>query len=245
MPMPKAVLTVLFAALLSSPALAQAPKDSAPPPLKVSLDLGYLNAAGNTNVTTFSSGEALTYKTPHLELLQNGSAVYGTTGDSTIAEQYKIGARVNFPVSKIVGVFVGGGFEKNRFAGIAHRFQEDAGLAFRVLNLERDTWLIEVGGSLNQERNTVGTSRDFASLRSAMSYRHGFTKTAFLQEDFEVLPNTENFTDTRVNNTIALAAPLSVHVALKVAYQVKFDNVPEPGFQKSDRVFTTGVQITF
>jgi putative salt-induced outer membrane protein YdiY len=241
----KTGLTVLFAAGLSSAALAQAPKDSAPPPLKVTLDLGYLNAAGNTNVTTFSTGEALTYKTPQWELLQNGSAVYGTTADSTIAEQYKLGARINYLLSKIVGVFVGGGFERNRFAGLAHRFEEDAGLAFRVLNLTNDNWLIEVGGSLNQERNTLGTSRDFTSLRTAMSYKHSFTKTAFLQEDFEVLPNTENWTDTRVNNNIALAAPLSVHVALKVAYQIKFDNVPEPGFKKSDRVFTTGVQITF
>jgi hypothetical protein len=26
---------------------------------------------------------------------------------------------------------------------------------------------------------------------------------------------------------------------------IRFDNLPEPGFEKTDRIFTTGIQIVF
>ena len=42
---------------------------------------------------------------------------------------------------------------------------------------------------------------------------------------------------------MALVVPLSKRVALKAAYRVRWDNQPEPGFEDTDRTFTTGIQI--
>jgi hypothetical protein len=30
-----------------------------------------------------------------------------------------------------------------------------------------------------------------------------------------------------------------------VAYTIRFDNLPEPGFEKADRILSTGLQVTF
>jgi putative salt-induced outer membrane protein YdiY len=38
---------------------------------------------------------------------------------------------------------------------------------------------------------------------------------------------------------------LSTNIALKVSYVIRFDNLPEPGFKKTDRLLTSGVQVTF
>jgi putative salt-induced outer membrane protein YdiY len=43
----------------------------------------------------------------------------------------------------------------------------------------------------------------------------------------------------------ALTAPISKQIALKASYVIRFDNRPEPGFQDTDRTFTTGLQIVF
>jgi putative salt-induced outer membrane protein YdiY len=237
-------LALLFPFAMVTTSFAQTAKDSVPP-LKVTLDLGYLNAAGNTALSTLSGGENVNYRAPRYELIQSGNVIYSRNNDSTTASQLKTGARLNFLVAKAVGLFVGGGYERNRFAGIRKRFEENAGLAFRLLDQPTDTWLLELGGALNQQTNTLGLHRSYTSLRGATSIRHSFSKTAFLQENFEVLPTTDNWTDTRVNNEISLAAPLSTHVALKISYLIKFDNVPEPGFKKSDRILTSGIQVVF
>ena len=36
-----------------------------------------------------------------------------------------------------------------------------------------------------------------------------------------------------------------IQIGLRVSYLVRFDNQPEPGFEKTDRILTTGVQVAF
>ena len=40
-------------------------------------------------------------------------------------------------------------------------------------------------------------------------------------------------------------APLSGYFALKLGYVVRFDNLPEPNVKKTDRFFTSGLQVSF
>jgi putative salt-induced outer membrane protein YdiY len=118
-------------------------------------------------------------------------------------------------------------------------------LGVRLIDLPATIWSFEAGSSINQQRSTTLLSRGFAALRLATLFRHNFTKTAYLQESAEYLPNLETGADWRVNSETALVAPIAGRVALKVSYVVKFDNLPETGFQKSDRIFSTAVQIAF
>jgi putative salt-induced outer membrane protein YdiY len=48
-----------------------------------------------------------------------------------------------------------------------------------------------------------------------------------------------------MNAEASLVAPLSRHLALKLGYVLRFDNLPEPGVEKTDRFLTSGLQITF
>jgi len=38
---------------------------------------------------------------------------------------------------------------------------------------------------------------------------------------------------------------LSQHIFLKLSHVIRFDNLPEPGFRKTDRLLTSGIQITY
>src|ERR1700682_2417769 len=127
----------LFALMVlsSASASAQAPAPDTIPPFKITLDLGYINASGNTNLSTLSAGENLSYRADRLEVLHSLNLIYGRNADVTVADQLKTGARVNFLVAKTVGLFVGAGYERNRFAGISKRFEENAGVAIRLVDL--------------------------------------------------------------------------------------------------------------
>ena len=69
--------------------------------------------------------------------------------------------------------------------------------------------------------------------------------TAFFTQTLEALFNLQDSEDLRVNSETAITAPLSRQIALKASYVVRFDNQPEPGFEDTDRILTTGVQIVF
>jgi len=80
---------------------------------------------------------------------------------------------------------------------------------------------------------------------TAASFKHRIGATAFWTETLEWVANLKTSGDQRVNSEAALTAPLSRQVALRLSYVMRFDNQPEPGFKKTDRILTTGVQIAF
>lgn len=232
-------LLVLVAA---APSLLAA-QDKAP--LSASVDLGFVNTAGNSSVTTFNAGDKIKYTTDAWSLSQSFSAIYGRTGDSTNASQWKAGLRAEYAFGPRVGAFAMGNFERNTFAGFVWHFEEAAGLAVTAVKDSMNLLQAELGLSVNQQRSTTDSTDKFVAARVAATYRRNLTASAYVQEIAEFLPDLKDTKDIRVNSETSLVAPISSHIAVKLAYAVRFDNVPEPGFKKTDRVFTSGLQIAF
>lgn len=242
-------LVLLAMAFAPKTAAAQAAVAPATPvkPLTVTANVGFVNASGNTDITTLSADQRLEYRPEGSAWLFTEflAAVYGRTDGVTSADQLKGGARVDRFITTRLSAFAGATYERNRFAGISRRFEELVGLAFKVLEQPRDILSVEGGASFNQQRSTTGLDESFVAARAAAAYKHLFTETAFFQQLVEVLPNLELSDDLRINTETSLVAPLSERFAVKLAYAIRFDNLPEPGFGKSDRVFTSGLQISF
>ena len=234
------VLTALTLALLALPVGAQ-DTDS----IKVTTDLGLVDATGNTDVRTLNIGEELLAKWGAWGLKQTFGAVYGKTDDETTASLWRASVRGDRSLGSVFGVYLLGAFDRNRFAGIRRRFEEGAGVVVRAVQTPAHLVELEAGGGLTQQRSTTGESTSFASARAAATYRRSFSEASHAQLSIEVLPNLEESDDVRTNGTVELVAPLSQRIAMKLAYVLRYDNLPEPGFQKSDRIFTAGLQITF
>ena len=216
-------------------------------PVTTSLNLGFVNVAGNNSLTTLSGDERLTYVTADSlwRAAQSLAAVYGRTEDSTTASSFKVNGRVDRTLTGRLSAFAGAGWERNRFAGIARRFEEIVGLAYQLLALPKDELRVEGGASFTQQRSTIDVDDNFVAARGAGAWKHLFTEKAYFQQLVEVLPNLEESDDLRINTETALVAPLSDIIALKLSYAIRFDNLPEPGFEKTDRLFSSGVQVTF
>src|SRR2546430_2373277 len=148
----------------------------------LTLDLGAVNATGNTTVTNLNVGDRFEYKSKAAGLVQFANIIYGRIGDSTTAEQIKAGLLLDHRIWLVLHGYVGVTFERNRFAGIDRRFEETAGLGIRLLDLPRSLWTFEAGSAVNQQRSTIATIRNFLSLRFATVIRHNFTQTTFISE---------------------------------------------------------------
>ena len=225
----------------AAPVMAQAPKDS----FRLAFDLGFVNASGNTDVTTLNAGEHLAYVAGPWTFAHEVIVIEGRSHGSETAAQYSSDLRVDRAFSPRFGAYAVLGWYRNPFAGIGRRFDEGLGLTAKILTRPHDVISGEAGTSLIQERNTAFVENSFSAARAALLYKHSFTDAATLQEAAELLFDLKHSDDKRVNSETSLTAPLSKRISLKAAYLIRFQNLPEPGFKKTDRVLTTGVQIVF
>ncbi|MFI5235998.1 MAG: YdiY family protein [Gemmatimonadales bacterium] len=240
-----AALTTL--ALTAVPALAA--QSPAKPPVAKRIefqgDLGYVAVGGNTNVTTYNIGEKIIFRPARWVFTQNLGVIYGKSAGIINASSIAAGVRGDYGFTPRLSIYTLGKFAHDSFAGIRSRWEESAGLSTKVFDTAYDQFSFELGLGLIQQTPTLGApARNFVSARTAGAYRHNFTKAAFAQQTIEVLPNLKQGDDYRINSETSLVAPISSHIALKSAFVIHFDNLPEPGFKPTDRIFTSGLQIT-
>jgi putative salt-induced outer membrane protein len=212
---------------------------------QMTLDLGFVNASGNANFTSLNLGEKLSDKIGRVVLTQNAKALYGRTNGATTTESYDAGARAQYVLTKRIGAYMLLTFQRDPFAGLASRWLGGPGLAVALVQSARDTLGVETGLTSTHERNTAGVTRSFAATRTAANLKHLFAGKAFVTEALEWVASLKTSDDQRVNSETALTAPLSRQIGLRVSYLIRFRNQPEPGFKKTDRILTTGVQIAF
>jgi putative salt-induced outer membrane protein len=207
-------------------------------------DLGLVNTAGNTSTTTLNSSEVASYLTGAWTFTQQGSALYGESDGKKSAESYLVLLRTDYALDKWLGLYLLGQWDRNEFAGISRRFGEGVGLAYKAVALERTALGLEVGFTGNQQRDVTGNTSNFVGGRGAILFRQLLNdKGAYLDQIVEALPNFDNSQDVRINSQTSLVVPLSSTIAFKAGYFVHFDNDPEPGFEKTDRYLTSGLQI--
>lgn len=237
-------LTVLASARLEGQA-------KAPPPSEFSADLGFVSVSGNTSVTTLSVGEKWVRRIARWEFKQELGAIYGKTDSVETSNLLKGSVRGDYGLGANVALYARTAFDRNKFAGVKSRFAEGFGLVAKLAATDVNQLNLEGGFELTQQDNLDGTSGSFSSLRGATSWKRMFSANAYFFQGLEVLPNLDDREDYRINSETTVVAPLSSHVAMKASYQVRFDNLPSLNaagtspLRKSDRILSTGIQLTF
>jgi putative salt-induced outer membrane protein len=229
-------------AVLAAPCSAVA--QAAPEPRsRTTFDLGVVNASGNTRLRSLNAAEQFVFRTAPWTFTQTFNIVNGSTNGVESANSIRAGARADYAVIghlRAYGIVL---YERNRFAGIARRFEESVGATYAALTGPRHVLDLEGGVGNNQQRGTSGPVEAFWLGRVAGRYRFTFRTTSHVEEKLEVLQNLETAADTRINSELTLVAPLTSRIALRFGYTVRFDNQPEPTFKKTDQVVSSGVQI--
>lgn len=244
---------LIFGCLVAAGAAAAQVPDSikpatAPVPdsVKLTFGSGLVTTGGNTSVTTFNFGNSFSYIHRPWVFSEAAAAIYGSSHDTVNNDQYHLLLRVDLGLHDGISAYLYGSFDRDRFAGLASRYQEAAGLAWKAIEQPADLLTLEAGIGENQQTDVgSGSTASFTAARAAATYKHMLNKTAYAQEAAEVLPDLQHSKNLRINSATDLVAPISAVISLKVGYVIRFDNLPPPGFKKTDRILTTGVQITF
>ena len=229
------VLTLALAAVIAPAAGAQT----------VTADFGFVNASGNTSLSTLNFGDKIVLKAASWVITQNGAYIYGKTSGISSANLLKAAVRGDKMFIGRVGFFVGSAYERNRFAGFTMHTDQIAGLSAQVLSEPRDTLRLDGGGVYTSEKRVDGSSMTFPAARAGMAFKHSFGGSSAFTQTAEYVPNLEDTDQYRVNTESGLTAKMTTHVGLKLSYLLRYDSKPAIGFKNADRILTTGLQVTY
>jgi putative salt-induced outer membrane protein len=208
-------------------------------------DLGFVNASGNTNLTTLTVGDKIVRTDGLWMFTQTGTYISSETNNKQSANQLRLGVRADYAFKPRLSVFAGGSYERNTFAGFNSRADEIAGVAWKAILAPWDSARVDVGGVLTQESDVNGTNQSYPSARAALNYKHQFSKLAYFSQFVEYILNLQSSGSYRFNTESALVAPISAHIGIKLAYGIRFDSRPQPTFGTTDRLLTTGIQVSY
>lgn len=239
----------VLATLVATAVLGSAPDEPVRQPdtarFRFTGDLGFVSTAGNRESTTLNAGEKVRWRIGILTLSQGFNVITGRTDGEESANLWRFDIRADEALGARVGLYQLVAWDRNPLAGLRSRYEEGVGGFWKPVASPRQRLTLEVGFGLIQQQNTDAPDDHFPVSRFAAEYRLEFAEKAFLYDKLEVLPNLEDGNDLRINHELGAAAPVTKGVALRVSHLVRFDNEPEPGFEKTDRFLTAGVQVTF
>ncbi len=233
----------MFTALIATVALAAAPDTGKH--VFFTGDAGLVSTTGNTNVTSINLGDKLVIASGKWKFTETAGLTYAKNQDSVTAELWHGSLRGDRDLSKRVGLYLLAEFDRNTFAGISSRYAPSFGLSALALATPNDTLRTEVGGGYTVEKAIApGTDRSYGAGRVAAIYHHQLGRKSAFDEALEYLPNFQTSADYRILSATSVTAPLTTGVAMKAAYLIKYEGLPQPGFVKTDRTLTMGIQVT-
>jgi putative salt-induced outer membrane protein YdiY len=219
----------------------------APAEIKFTGDIGYVATAGNSSVETLNLGDKFSAKIDDVTLSQTFALVYGESDGEAVTSLYRASLRIDKGL-KTRGLFAYGllNFERNVFAGLSSRMSGALGLSAHLFNNDNDKLVVETGVSLTRQRatETKGRDLDFLGGRAATTYTHLFGRRSSISQAVELLPNFRETEDLRINTETALVAPLTGAISIKLSYVIRYDGLPAEGFRSTDRLFTSGIQVS-
>lgn len=234
---------LLLASLAGDTTHVVAPKAS---PIKFTGDAGFVSTAGNTSVQTLNVGDKVSAKVDAFTFTQQFGLINGRSDGETVASSWHGMLRGDMALRSDVGVYASVTYERNTFAGLASRIGTITGLSAEIIKTKTDKLVIEGGVSINRQRGTVENPQDadFLGGRAATAFTHQIGPRASVGQSIELLPNFREGSDLRVNTETSLLAPFTHRAAVKLSYVIHYDGVPEPGYFSTDRLFTSGIQVT-
>jgi putative salt-induced outer membrane protein len=234
--MVRPILIVAMALLCA--ATQQARAQGAPqeqPLLSLQLGFSYVATSGNSDTTSAGLDGTVRRNWERWGWESFARAVRASEAGTTTAERYGLGTRVNREVSERFALTAGVQGERDIFAGLDLRSIADFGVQWRPETSDR--WTIETTASLTwnyEEPSDAAPTQNFIGTLLQAKSAVKLSPTAELSQRLTLYPNLEETDDWRVEAGAALQAAVNAWLAVTLSYELRYDNVPVPGFGTTD-----------
>jgi len=185
-----------------------------------------------------------------------------STDTKTTAENYFLKGRLDRNVTDASFLFGGAGWDRNTFAGVDNRYTLVAGAGHAFFDEEARRFKGDLGVTYTKQEDVVenpDVSDSFMGLRGSFDYFRKLSETTGYGSVLVADQNLKETRDLRADWTNSLTVAMSAKLALKLSYQLLFDNhpalvsVPLSGSEtpvltplgKTDSIFSVAIVANF
>jgi putative salt-induced outer membrane protein len=260
--------TLLASAVLLALPLAALAADPPPPPMgwSGSGEAGLSIASGNTKSQNLNAKLDIRFNDDqwtddfYLTALRNKANVATTTGNSydLTANRYEAGASLGYKLDERSYIVGAARYEHDEFSSYDYQYIVSIGYGYQILKNASDELAVEVGPGYKVAQPTdyytpntspppdlikvTPDSENNLVARGKLAYKHNFSDTVSFVDTFVVEAGSGN---KFFQNDAGLAVKMNSKLALKVGYQIRHNSDVEPGFKKTDGLFTTNLVYNF
>ena len=248
---PRAVLVALaltIVAPVAAQAQAAAPQAPPPPPRQEgTAQLAFVGTTGNSSTTTLSAGGDHTFRPTKWTIRNRALFVRSESSDpvteieTVTAESFLYLFRADRELTKRVSAFGSFGFLRDKPAGVSSHQDVNGGLAFKVIDVTRVQFTVDGGLGYMNENRLTGDDVHSATATFGSLFKAKLSETTDLTDELRFLQTFDDATDWRLGHIVSLTVKMSEIFSLKVSNQVRFANLPPPGFKKTDT--TTAIAL--
>lgn len=247
------VATVVFVLMLGIPCGPLSAQEVSPPPdaeaaaeeptWTVDLGLSYLATTGNSESNSLGASAAYVGKWGLWGLTAGLATLRAEADGETTAENVTGFARGSRDLTSRLALTAGVAALQDELAGIDLRTVTDVAARWSFLDTERWGLAALAGPSWTYEGPVAGDSDSSFGAIAQLDGRWTLSETAGLTARFTYLPNFDVSDDYRMEGELGAQAALSSWLSLAVGYLWLYDNVPVPGFEKTDTRTTVSLVV--
>ena len=233
------LITSLLLALVAAPLFADEPE--AEPAWTSTLGLSFVATSGNSTTQTLGLDLAVARKPQPWGLELGASALRAEQEGDLTAERYLAFVRGKRALSERWELFAGASGAQDEFAGFDLRAVVEGGAIYKAMLGPEHELAFDGGLTWTHEEYVTDLEDEYVGGVLGLAYAWHITETAALAQRLKWYPNFETSEDWRAESETSLQAAVSTHVALKLGYQVRYENEPVAGFDDTDTTTTASL----
>lgn len=235
-------LTIFAPAAAQAQAQAAVPQPPPPPPRQEgTAQLAFVGTTGNSSTTTLSAGGDHTFRPDQWILRNRALFVRSESSDTVTAESFLYLFRADRELTTRVYAFGSFGFLRDKPAGVSSHQDVNGGIAFKVIDVTRVQFTLDAGLGYMNENRLAGDDVHSATGTFGSLFKAKITETTDLIDELRILQTFDDGSDWRLGHIVSLTVKMSEIFSLKVSSQVRFANLPPPGFKNTDT--TTAIAL--
>jgi len=210
-------------------------------------EVSFIQTGGNTDVTTLSLKNLLSYKiTDPLSLSAKLEALNSKESGSQTTERYLAELRGDYLFTQRVYGIASATWLRDTFAGIAAHYDGNIGGGYKWMDGPRHILLGEAGATYTYEEYTIDTAENYPGVRLFGKYRFAFTKKNAFSQSVEYLQSLDRTARQVLTSETAVIAALNSIFSLKTSYTVRFHSRPVPAdLKKIDTILEVALVASF
>lgn len=209
-------------------------------------EAGLVITSGNSKTQSYNLAQLNKLTVSNHEFVLKGRYLQQKTTGVLSAKNWAIGLRYEFNFSKKFGLYAGELLESDIFAKYKQRYHSDLGAKYVFSSGDKFKWFAEAGYRFTKENRSSGESFNFHYMRLYSELEKKWNDKVSNQLWVEYLPNFTVGSDYQINAQLSTLALLDSIFSLKMAYLLRYDNLPAVGANyKTDNTFTTSLVAKF